>query len=281
MAGLRNDSLLVDALRGWAQVDPRAALDWVSQDSEIKHMAALGAFPAIFESLVQEDFQETKSMLSAIDQEDFRRAAAEGAFQGLLASEDPSLSELAEFATSLSWDRGNPMIRMTFSNPRFHRFEDRLEFASHPREYSPREADMYMSEVANETAQNFPEETVAWAESLEDENFKGQALESAVAAWGRIDREAAKQWFAEAERGPAYDRAVTAFIRPGFHDDPGGGMVFAGQIGNETLRSGTQTEIFYRWMVEDRPAAESFLQTDAGRAISEDVPYLTELLPNG
>ena len=273
MAGLRNDTVLIDALSGWAQVDPRAAFEWVAEDPLISEVAVLESLNPIFESLGREDFQEAMTLVDTLAQDDFKAAARIGVFQGLLASERSNLTDLAELYVSLVRERAtyrNVMVS-TLNDPRFLSFEDRLEFASYLREVSPGDADQFIGAAARLSAEDFPAETIAWADNLEDENLKRLALERAFGTWAQVDKESAEQWLFGTERSPTYDRAIRAYIFSFlYQDDPGAGFVFAEQISDGEFRVQAQRELWAAWRAMDRPAAQAFLQTDAGRFLMEE-----------
>ena len=113
--------------------------------------------------------------------------------------------------------------------------------------------------IGTRWAKRDPEAALSWLSTLPPGKDRKNGVEETFRTWMRRDKPSAKAWVRAAELEPWMDPAVSLYAQHLSGVAPEEGMVWAGKISDDELRSAAQTLVARWWLVSDAEPAQAYL----------------------
>ncbi len=127
-----------------------------------------------------------------------------------------------------------------------------------------------------------PEAALAWLSTLPPSKDRKNGVEETFRTWMRRDKPSAKAWMRAREQlGPWMDSAVSLYAVHLSGFAPEEGMVWAGKISDDELRTAAQTLVARWWLASDEVPAQAYLDGLDRDAFPEIFWKKVYEIPNG
>lgn len=231
----------------WVRQDPAAALAWAESLSGGQKTGALSGLLGV---LATSNPREAARIAADLEPGDARKHAI-GEIAKNWARRDPEQS--LAWASSLEGEDRNRATREALT---IYAREDGAKAAAYLDDLGGGgEAAPYLTQVANEWAQQEPAEAATWVTGQEDGDGKNGAMGKVLWNWTKADPEAASDWLATQPAGPAKDSGIGGLAYAAFDFDPQGVMDWALQVQDDNGRHHGLTRGLSEWLKRDEAAA--------------------------
>ncbi|MBI1842608.1 MAG: hypothetical protein HYR88_17355 [Verrucomicrobia bacterium] len=126
------------------------------------------------------------------------------------------------------------------------------------------ERDEAVEHLTDAWAAQWPQQTAAWVQGINDSNDQSRAATGLVRQWAQSDAFAATDWVATLQPGAARDAAVVALNESSaFFASPEQGVTWSASIQDDHLRGEALRAAVERWRAIDPDAANAWLQSQS------------------
>ncbi|MBC2596036.1 hypothetical protein H5P28_17350 [Ruficoccus amylovorans] len=256
---------LNEALQGWARVDPQNALAWWSSDANtvsgregnrqldsiLRGYSELDPFGAFqYVSAMSEDSVEGRRLKNRAIETVVDSMLEQGRLTDALAwtsqlpageTQTAALSEILE-----DWTRYDPDAASAY-----------LETLSGRDDYSELRNSMLRSWTRSD-----PASVADYISGMDAEDPDvGRLTTMLVAEWGRYDLAAAGEWLNSQPANEETDRAVAMFTFQAASEDPAGAMTWAESITSDQMKGRLMNRVASEWKAQDPEAFAEYLKS--------------------
>ena len=237
----------------WAKLDPEAALAWAKGLSGGESRAAVSG---IVEQVAKEDPKKASAMVAGLDER------ARGDANSMIARE----------WASKDWGQTESWINSLPAEQRDAAFSSALrglaatdpalaatKFAGLPEGES---RDQAAEVIANSLGRDNPKAGIEWVMANGSTDAQEEAIRPLMMSYSRTDDAGAQALLASMPAGEVRDRAASTYVFSNMSSNPQAVISVAETISDERTRERTLQMSAMRWVAEDRPAAEQWIQSN-------------------
>ena len=248
-------------LRGWAQREPYAALEWLRQDTSTGINTNVSATRRAFNTIAEQDFEAAYELLDTIEDPYTRDRAALGVFTAYLDAENVGTEDIQAYINAQAPEKQSDFLATVYQNGNVRGFDAGVAFAESLEANNPELAQEAYIRAAQSKSRNYPQEVADWALTLNDPSTQGTVIKNTIDRWVRYDLAEAGTWLASIPEKPEYDAAFGAYAQHAVNSDPAGAVTWAESINDAKTRESTVTQVVSKWAQQDKSGALGYLQS--------------------
>ena len=235
----------------WAKQDPDAALAWAQN---LKGGENRGAVSSVLEQVAQNDPKKAASMLPGIDERERANASAAIAREWAVKDWGGAEAWINGLPAEERDDAFSSAVRgLAATDPQLAA----SKFAALP---EGRSRDQAAEEIATALGRDNPRAGIDWVMSNGSQDAQQEAIRPLMMNLARSNDGGARQVIDTLPAGEVRDRAVSTYVFSNISSNPKEVISVAETIADERSRERTLQMSAARWLSEDRPAAEQYIQ---------------------